>query len=95
MASKTIQTCIIESNEGISVVMSSPIVVSIVVSPSVIVVIVIFPLPVLLTPIIVGSLLSTCNPPCEQGLAMVMAVANWLCCPVIVVVAVVVAIFHS
>ncbi|KAF8224498.1 hypothetical protein L208DRAFT_481555 [Tricholoma matsutake] len=36
--------------------------------------------------------LSTCDPPCKQGLPMVVAGAGWLRCPVVVVVVVVVVL---
>ena len=44
-------------------------------------------------PVVVGSLLSTCNPACEQGLATVVAGAGQLHCPG-VVVAVIVLVFR-
>ena len=59
----------------------------------VVVVVVVVP-PVLLScPIVVGSLLSTHSPPCEQGLTTVVAGAGQLHCPG-VIVAIVVVVFQ-
>ena len=43
----------------------------------------------IIVPVVVGSSLSTRDPPCEQGLVTVVVGVGWLRCPIIVVAIVV------